>query len=45
MHFADVIHNVEVSELLSYVNGYVVIGHQVVMSDVILPTNLIDDEL
>ena len=32
--------NVEVFKLLCYVNGCVVIGHQVFMSD-----NLIDDEL
>ena len=36
--------NVEVSKSLRHVDGCVVIGHQVFMSDFVLPTNLIDDK-
>ena len=36
--------NVEAFELLRHVNGCIVIGHQVFMSDFILLANLINDE-
>jgi len=37
--------NVEVSEPLRHVDDCVVIGHQVFMSEFVLPANLIDDEI
>ena len=37
--------NVEVFESLCHVDSYVMIGYQVFMSDLVLPTNLINDEL
>jgi len=37
--------NLEVFKLLRHDNGRVMIGHQVFMSDFILPANLVNDEL
>jgi len=37
--------NAEAFELFCHVNGCIAIGHQVFMSDFILPANLVDDEL
>jgi len=37
--------DVEAFELLCHVDCYIVIGHQVFMSDLVLPVNLVDDEL
>jgi len=37
--------NVEVFKLLCHDNGRVVIGHKVFISDFVLSTNLVDDEL
>jgi len=36
--------DVEAFELLYYVDDCVVVGHQVFMSDFVLPANLVDDE-
>ena len=37
--------DVEAYEFLCHVDGCVVVGHQVFMSDFILSANLVDDEL
>ena len=44
-HFAEwYIVNIEVFKLLCHVNGRVLIGQKVFMSDFVLPANLVGDE-